>query len=357
MKSHYVAGLADGQMVTSHFLVREKEIRTSARTGKSWLELNLADRSGSIPAKMWDNFEALAKTFERDDVVQIRGRVKLYNGQKELTLEQIIPANERDYDLGDFLPRTKHDIEQLYARLRAAVGGVKNPWLQQLLASVVDDPAIAPRLKSAPAAMTMHHAYLGGLLEHVVSLIGLSTALAAHYPELDADLLLAGVVLHDIGKIEELRYARGIDYSDEGRLLGHITLGVMLVREKCKSIAGFPERLAVLVEHLILSHHGSHEFGSPSLPQFPEAVVLHFIDELDSKMASMRATLELAPGADAWTERNPSLRRALLRAEQFLATNGAASGSGASKAPASQARLPIGQAAAAPAPKAPPRKG
>ena len=341
MKSPCVSDLADGQLVTSLFLVREKEIRTSARTGKSWLELSLADRSGSIPAKMWDNFDAIAKTFERDDVVRIRGRVKLYNGQKELTLEQVIPAAEREYDLGDFLPHTKYDIEKLYADLRAAIAGMKNPWLKQLLSSVVDDPAIAPRFKRAPAAMTMHHAYLGGLLEHVVSLIGLASKVVSHYPELDPDLLLAGVVLHDVGKIDELRYARGIDYSDEGRLLGHITICVVLVREKCKAIAGFPAPLALLVEHLILSHHGSHEFGSPSLPQISEAVALHFIDDLDSKMAGMRATLEQAAAgssADLWTERSPSLRRALLRTDKFLAAADSSAGQ-AANAPASKAAV------------------
>lgn len=320
MKSHFVTDLADGQIVASLFLVREKEVRTSARTGSSWLQLELADRTGTIPAKMWDNFAALAATFERDDVVQIRGRVKLYNGRKELTLEQIIPAAERDYELGDFLPHTKCDVEKLYADLRAAVAGMKNPWLKQLLSSIVDDPSIAPRLKRAPAAMTMHHAYLGGLLEHVASLIGLAAAVSAHYPELDADLLLAGVVLHDIGKLDELRYTRGIDYSTEGRLLGHITIGAALVREKRKAIPEFPEPLGVLLEHLILSHHGSYEFGSPSLPQIPEAIALNFIDDLDSKMAAMRATIESASGAEGelWTERNPSLRRALLRGKLFL---------------------------------------
>ncbi len=240
MKSPCVSELIDGQLVATLFLVREKEIRISARSGKSWLELSLGDRTGSIPAKMWDNFEAIAATFERDDVVRIRGRVKLYNGSKELTLEQIIPAAGHEYELGDFLPHTKCDVEKLYADLRAAIAGMKNPWLQKLLASVVDDPEMAPRLKRAPAAMTMHHAYLGGLLEHIVSLMGLAKAVSAHYPELDADLLLAGVVLHDIGKIEELRYTRGIDYSDAGRLLGHITIGAGIVREKIRAIPGFP---------------------------------------------------------------------------------------------------------------------
>lgn len=322
MKSPNVSELIDGQLVATMFLVREKEIRISARSGKSWLELSLGDRTGSIPAKMWDNFEAIAATFERDDVVRIRGRVKLYNGSKELTLEQIIPAAGNEYELGDFLPHTKCDVEKLFADLRAAIAGMKNPWLQKLLVSVVEDHEMAPRLKRAPAAMTMHHAYLGGLLEHVVSLIGLAKAVSAHYPELDADLVLAGVVLHDIGKIEELRYTRGIDYSDAGRLLGHITIGAGIVRDKIKAIPGFPPQLAVLVQHLILSHHGTYEFGSPALPQLPEAVALNFIDDMDSKMAAMRKTLEQVSSGgldDLWTDRNPALRRDLLRRDQFLA--------------------------------------
>jgi 3'-5' exoribonuclease len=335
MKSHFITDLADGQLVASLFLVREKEVRTSQRTGTSWLHLELADRTGTIPAKMWENYASLAATFECDDVVQIRGRVKLYNGRKELALEQIVPALERDYDLGDFLPHTKYDVEKLYGELRQAIGGMKNPWLKQLLTNVVDDPEIAPKLKRAPAAMTMHHAYLGGLLEHVVSLIGLAVDVSAHYSQLDADLLLAGVVLHDIGKLDELRYTRAIDYSTEGRLLGHITIGVALVREKRRAIPGFPEPLGLLLEHLILSHHGSYEFGSPTLPQIPEALVLHFIDDLDSKMAGAYATLD-GSGAEAiWTERNPSLRRSLLRTKPFLSDEAAA---------ATTANLPFGAA-------------
>jgi 3'-5' exoribonuclease len=319
MKSHFVSDLQDGQAVTSLFLVGEKGIRTSQRSGKSWLELALRDRTGSIPAKMWDNFETLAKTFEADDVVQIRGRVKLYNGQKEMTLEQIVPAAERDYDLSDFIAHTRHDVGKLYAELGAAVAAVRNPWIKRLLESVVNDPEIAPKLKRAPAAMNMHHAFVGGLLEHTVSLIGLGRAVAAHYPELDADVLLAGIVLHDVGKIDELNYERGTHYSTEGRLLGHITIGTLLVREKIKAISGFPEPLAILIEHLILSHHGTYEFGSPSLPQTREAIALHFLDDMDSKMAAMRATLEGASGDEEWTERNPALHRALLRTDKFLA--------------------------------------
>jgi 3'-5' exoribonuclease len=247
--------------------------------------------------------------------------VKLYNGQKELALEAVIPSAEHDYELADFLPHTKYDVEELYSKLRAAVAQMTNPYLQRLLTSFIADPAIAPKLKRAPAAMTMHHAFIGGLLEHIVSLIGLARAISEHYRELDADLLLTGVVLHDIGKIEELRYERGIEYSTEGRLLGHIMIGAGMVHERIKAISGFPAPLAVLVEHLILSHHGTHEFGSPTLPQVREAVALNFIDDFDSKMAAMSATIASISGDDEWTGRNPSLRRALLHGAKYLGKN------------------------------------
>jgi 3'-5' exoribonuclease len=344
MKSPGVSDLKDGQAVESLFLVCEKEVRIAARGNTSWLQLELGDRTGSISAKMWESFEPLLATFESGDVVRIRGRAKLYNGRLELTLDQITPVPENSYDLADFLPHTKYDIEALYAGLLSAIALVRNPWLRQLLGNVVEDPGIAPRLKRAPAAMTMHHAFIGGLLEHLVSLIGLSTAIAAHYPEVDSDLLLAGVVLHDIGKVDELRYAREIDYTSEGRLLGHIMLGVGMVRDKIKAIPGFPPALAVMVEHLILSHHGTHEFGSPALPQTREAVVLHYIDDLDSKMAAMRATLEGPCAPDGWSQRNPSLRRALLRSEKYLEDRAGAGRSGQAVARTSGANQSVSRA-------------
>jgi 3'-5' exoribonuclease len=341
MKTGFVRELTDGQAVTSLFLVHEKEIRTSPRTGKSWLQLSLGDRTGVISAKMWDNFDTLVTTFDRDDVVHIRGRVKTYNGEKELTIEQIVPAQEREYEMGDFLPHTRFDVERMYAELRATVVSVQNPWLQKLLVSVVDDPEIAPRLKRAPAAMSMHHAFIGGLLEHVMSLLGLAKGLCEHYTELDRDLVVTGVILHDIGKIEELRYARGIDYTTEGRLLGHITIGSQMVRRKIDAIPGFPPQLAVLVTHLILSHHGSLEFASPTLPQTREALALHFLDDIDSKMAATRATIEAASSAPGvWTERNGALRRALVRPDQYLAgaPDTKASGKADAKAPATDGK-------------------
>lgn len=318
MKSAFIADFQDGQTVATLFLVREKEIRTSARTGKSWLRVALADRTGTIEAKMWDNYTGLLDTFACEDIVRVRGRVKLYNNAKELTIEQILIAVETDYTLDDFLPHTKYDVEKLFAQLREQVAGVKNPWLRKLLDSFVDDPECAAKLKRAPAAMTMHHAYLGGLLEHVVSLCGLAKHITQHYPEVDADLLLTGIVLHDIGKTQELSYSRAIAYTEEGQLLGHIVIGLGMVQRKVDAIPDFPKPLAALVEHLIVSHHGELEFGSPKLPSVREAVLLHHLDDLDSKMAAMRETLSQTAADEMWSTRNPALRRNLLNVPAYL---------------------------------------
>ena len=322
MKSAYIADLQPDQSITSFFLVRVKEIRTSANTGKAWLHLELADRSGAIDAKMWDNFAEVAASFECDDVVKVRARVKLYHGRNELTVEQIRLAAESEYELEDFIPHTKQDVEKLYARLAEIASSVGNPWLRRLLTCILDDPAIAPKFKRAPAAVTMHHAYIGGLLEHVVSLCGLCRLAAQHYPEASLDLLLTGAILHDIGKIDELGYDRAFSYTTEGQLLGHIVIAMALVRKKAEAVEGFPPELLTLVEHLLVSHHGSLEFGSPRPPMFREAVLLHYLDDLDSKMGAMRATLESPEGEGEWTARNPSLRRALLRVEEYLRGEG-----------------------------------
>jgi 3'-5' exoribonuclease len=346
MKQGFVIDLKDGMAITSLFLVREKEIRSSPRTGKSWLQLDLVDRTGSVSAKMWDNFAGIVSTFACDDVIRVRGRAKLYNDQIEITLEQILPVTDKEYDLQDFLPHTRENIDALLAKLHEHIAAVRDPWLQRLLTSIVDDPAIQPKLRLAPAAMTMHHAFLGGLLEHVVSVCGLARGVAAHYPDVDLDYLITGAVLHDIGKIDELCYDRCIGYTTQGRLLGHISLGFAMVRKKIEAIAGFPPDLGTLVEHLLLSHHGTHEFGSPALPQFREAVILNFIDDLDSKVGAMRATLDAAAANrdDEWTERNPSLRRPLLRTDEFLHPTEKTAGTAAG-----QGNSPLAHSAAAPA--------
>lgn len=337
MKSAWVAELRKlqkDQRFESVLLVCQKETRTD-KNGKPYLYLSLADRTGKIDARMWDNFAGIEKTFICEDVVRVRGRIGVFRDQPQLSVEQILLAPETDYALDDFLPHTKQDVQKLFAQLRSEISSVRDPFLNRLLASVIDDPEIAAKLRCAPAAMTMHHAYLGGLLEHIVSLCGLAKKVAQHYAEIDSDLLLAGIVLHDIGKIEELSYKRAIGYTTEGQLLGHIVIGLRIVQEKIAAIPEFPRPLAVLVEHLIVSHHGSLEFGSPKLPVLREAVLLNHLDDLDSKMAAMRETLSQAEGEGLWTERNLALRRNLLNGPAYVEAK--------SSANAEAARLPPAQ--------------
>ncbi|MBI1749063.1 MAG: HD domain-containing protein [Acidobacteria bacterium] len=317
MKSDFVAELQAEQSVTSFFLITVKEVRTGQKSGKPYLQLELRDRTGSIDARVFQNIESVAETVRVNEIVKVKGRVDLWQGKKQLVIEQIRAAKADEYELGDFLPHTKRDVEELFAELRECVARVGNPWIQRLLEDVVNDPGVALRLKRAPAGKTMHHAYIGGLLEHIVSLCGLCQRVAPHYPEIDGDLLLCGAILHDIGKLDELLYERSFGYTTEGQLLGHIVLGLQLLEKKMDAIEGFPSDLRTLIQHLVLSHHGREEFGSPKLPAFPEALMLHYLDDLDSKLAAMRESFEAEKGETEWTAKNWSLQRPLLRLDRF----------------------------------------
>ena len=325
MKSPYVSELGADQSIVTYFLVCGKELCSSAK-GRKWLQLELGDKTGVIFGKMWDGFESAAATVSPDDVVKIQARSKTYNGKLELTVEKIRRAEPEEYDLEDLIPHTEKSIGELKKKLADYLAGVRNPWIAQLLDAVMDDPRVAGRFERAPAAKVMHHAYVGGLLEHVVSLCGLCRAMAEHYPELDGDVLIAAAVLHDIGKLDEMSYERAVQYTPEGELLGHILIGYELVSRKMDGIEGFPEELKTLVLHLIASHHGHYEFGSPKLPMTREAVVFHYLDELDSRMGAIRRGLEApaAEGEEIWTGRVAALGRRLLRTERYGAGTGAA---------------------------------
>ena len=316
MKQVFISGLQADQNITSYFLVCEKEIRAT-REGKTYLRLELGDRTGTVEARMWDGFERDAATFERDDFVKVQARVESYRNKLQISIEKIRRVEEREVGAADFFAHTPEDVEQLYARLLEVVASIGNPWLRRLLESVVQDPEIVPRLKRAPAAKVMHHAYFGGLLEHVVSLCGLCRAVLTHYPDADPDLLLTGAVLHDIGKLEELSYGRSLGYTDEGQLLGHILIEYETVAKKISAIEGFPPGLKTLVQHMIISHHGQYAFGSPKLPMFREALLLHYLDDLDSKMAAVRASLASDKGEGNWTAYSGALERRFLRVDLF----------------------------------------
>ena len=318
MKQSFVSSLQDSQTVTTYFLVCEKEVRAT-REGKTYLRVELGDATGRVEARMWDGFDRMAASFERDDFVKVQARVETYRNKHQLVIEKIRRADENEIDPADFFAHTRENVDELYERLLQIVASVSNPWLRQLLESVVRDPEIVPRLKRAPAAKVMHHAYGGGLLEHVLSLCNLCRAVAGHYPEANADLLLSGAVLHDVGKLKELSYERSLGYTDEGELLGHILIEYELVSKKMDAIEGFPPELKILVQHMLISHHGQYEFGSPKLPMFREALLLHYLDDLDSKMGALRAALDSEQGEGNWTAFSGALERRILRADRFLA--------------------------------------
>jgi len=316
MKQFFVSALLADQTITSYFLVCEKEIRAT-REGKAYLRLELGDRTGTIEARMWDGFERDAALFQRDDFVKVQARVESYRNKLQVCIDKIRRAEEDEVDAADFFAHTPEDVDELYAKLLGFAASVKNPCLRQLLQGVVTDPEIVPRLKRAPAAKIMHHAYIGGLLEHVVSLCGLCGAVLTHYPEADPDLLLTGAVLHDIGKLQELSYERSFGYTDEGQLLGHILIEYEFVAKRIDAIEGFPPDLKTLVLHMLVSHHGQYEFGSPKLPMFREALMLHYLDDLDSKMGAVRAALGSDKGEGNWTAFSGALQRRILRVDLF----------------------------------------
>jgi 3'-5' exoribonuclease len=317
MKTPFVADLNSEQTITSFFLVHEKEIR-STREGKPYLRLELGDRSGTIEARMWDQFDAVVKGINRDDFVKVSARVEIYRNKPQLSLQQLRLAKPEEVDLADFLPHTKEDVGKLYAQLLEYAGSLGNPWLKKLVTGIISDPGIAAKYKRAPAAKVMHHAYLGGLLEHVIGLCGLAKQIAAHYPELDVDLLLTAAMLHDVGKLEELCYERAISYTVEGQLLGHIVMELETVSKAIDAIEGFPANLKTVVQHLLISHHGQYEFGSPKLPMIREAMAFHYMDDLDSKLAAVRAALAVDTGEPEWSAYSGALGRKFLRLDEFL---------------------------------------
>lgn len=326
MKSPYASELQPNQPATALFLVQSKEVRQK-KTGEPYLSLMLADRTGDIEAKMWDKVVPVLDTFERDDFIRVRGVVTVYGNRLQLTIQELMRVADSDVDYGDFFPASKRDPQEMFAELRAIVEGLASAPIRTLLNAFLDDEEIARMVRIAPAAKSIHHAYLGGLLEHVLSLCALAKVTAAHYGSVvDLDLLLAGVVLHDIGKIHELTYDRSFGYSTQGQLLGHIDIALRMMDEKFRLVPDFPPKLRLLLEHLVLSHHGALEFGSPKTPQFAEAMLLHQIDNMDSKMEAIRSAIEKDKNVDGdWTNYVPSLERPLLKKDKFLSERPAAS--------------------------------
>ncbi len=287
----------EGDTVSGFALLSRKELRQD-RNNRDYLDLELTDASGSISGKVWSDSPALDGDFEAHQFVAFKGQVKRYRDQLQLNVVECREATEDDrrygFDEPQLVPSTPEDIDDLWSRLEAACGKIERPLLRRLAEETLT--AWGEALREHPAAKSIHHAYRGGLLEHVVSMAELAVRVCEHYPRIDRDLVLLGVLFHDLGKLRELGAMPANDYTLQGRLVGHVVLGRDLLRERCAAIDGFPDDLRLQLEHLVLSHQGRLEFGSPVEPMTAEALALHFIDNLDSKLAQLRQAASGAGG-------------------------------------------------------------
>ncbi len=330
MGRRFVQQLADGDAVDDIFLVTDKQLRAN-KNGNLYIQVELRDRTGSISARMWNAGENLFRTFDEGDFLRIKGKVQLFQGNLQMILNQLDRIQAEQVALADFLPQTGQDIGKMLEKLRGFMLRLGNPHLRALAECFLMDDAFVADFCQVPAGVRNHHAYLGGLLEHVVALLEAADRLAPIYPELDRDLLLAGVFLHDIGKVRELSYGRVFSYTDEGQLLGHLIIGVEMLNEKVAKVPDltgepFPTELLFRLKHMILSHHGTYEFGSPKLPMTPEAIALHHLDNFDAKLHSFtRDIREDRNQASAWTAYNQALQRRLFKGG-LEGLNGVASG-------------------------------
>ena len=323
MKEFFVQDAArfENCTVTTYFLLTSMQVRDKKQGGQ-YLALIVSDKTGSLEARMWDDVADPIAFCSEGCYVKVQGDIAKYQGKFQITLKKMRLAADSEIEPKDFQPATKFDVEEMWAELRGYVLAFRNVDLQRLVLSFLDDPQVGPAFKSAPAAKRLHHAWLGGLLEHVVTLVRVCRATVPYYPEVDADLLVTGAILHDIGKVRELEWKSSFSYTLEGQMIGHISIAQGMLREKVLGLAPFPEKLAVLVEHMILSHHGKYEFGSPKLPMTPEAILLSALDDLEAKMQAVRnefaAAEAMGKGPDEVTEWVRSMERPLFDSKKYL---------------------------------------
>jgi 3'-5' exoribonuclease len=304
-----IGDLRPGTMIEEVYLVKSKETRTT-RSGRPYLKLRVGDRTGVVDCMVWDNAERMATRFSLGDLVLVKGRVGEYQGSVQLEAVDIVAASGDTAEAQAFLPSTYRDVEELLGFLHYHIESVYDRDYRALLDSVFDDDAFLSRFAQAPAAKSFHHAYLGGLLEHTVTVADLCDHVSQQYARVDRDLLITAALLHDVGKVDELTYTASIDYSESGRFLGHVVLGVMFVSQKARSVEGLSERRLEPLLHAIVSHHGELEWGSPKRPKTLEALILHHVDNLDAKV---KGFLEIVEGSrDArWTDLRNLFRRPL----------------------------------------------
>jgi 3'-5' exoribonuclease len=327
MTRRYVNQLVNGDSVDDAFLVADKQLRAN-RQGNLYLNLELRDKTGTVGARLWNASESLARLFEPGDFLHVRGKTQVFQGSLQIILNHLEVVDPSQIQPEDFLPQSTQNIAKLMARLREILLGMNNPHLRALIECFLIDDDFVRKFTTAPAGVKNHHAYQGGLVEHVVNVLNVASRITELYPELDRDLLLSGIFLHDIGKVDELSYDRAFAYTDEGQLIGHLVMGVeMLVQKagRCTELTGepFPPELLLRLKHMIVSHHGSYEFGSPKLPMTLEAVALHYLDNLDAKLHTFSREIRDDPSRDSsWTPFQQSLGRRLFKGTPQVRENG-----------------------------------
>jgi len=320
MPRRFISQLADQEKVDQVFLVSEKQLRTN-RNNNLYLQVRLADRTGSVTGMLWNANDQVYGSFSNGDFLRVVGAAQVYNGALQMIVNRIERVDPSTVDEADFITLADQEIAQLTGKLSGMLRGVRNYHLRNLAEAFLVDDAFMAKFTSAPAGVKNHHAYKGGLLEHVVQLMELCASVAPHYPALDPDLLALGAFLHDMGKIDELTYQRDLGYSDEGQLIGHVVLGVVLLDQKLRetrelSKEEFPAELALRLKHIIVSHHGQYEFGSPKLPMTLEAIALAQLDDLDAKMHSIGQLMRDDANTDsAWTPYYASLQRKFFKGQ------------------------------------------
>jgi 3'-5' exoribonuclease len=324
MKDFFIADAArfDNVAVTTYFAISSFSVRDKKTGGGQYLALTLSDKTGTMEARMWEDFASSIADCGEGCYVKVQGQISKYQGKFQITLTKLRLAAASEVETADFVPTTRFDVNEMWSELRSYVDSFQNADLRRLVFAFLDDDSIGPAYREAPAAKVLHHAWIGGLLEHVLTLVRVCRAAAPFYPEVDADLLVTGAILHDIGKVRELSWGTTFSYTLEGQLIGHISIAQGMLREKIAALPGFPDKLRVLVEHMILSHHGKYEFGSPKLPMTPEAILLSALDDVEAKMQAMRNEFlrDAAAGktGSEMTDWVRSMERPLLNSRAYL---------------------------------------
>lgn len=312
MEKQTVRNLRDKDNVDSPFLVKNKTVGVG-KNGRAFMGLQLGDSTGTIDARVWDRVDELSQEFEVGDIIKVKGLVQLFQNRKQLIVHKLERVDSATVNFQEFIPGSDKNSDDMFVELLQLVRSMKNDFLRQLVLDTLEDPEIKPMILKAPAAKSIHHAWLGGLLEHILSICKIMDFMGSHYPFLNRDLLLFGGIFHDIGKVWELSYDNGISYTDRGRLIGHMQIACELIDKKSSRILGFTDELRDICKHIILSHHGRLEYGSPKRPKFLEAMVVAMIDDFDSKVATVKSIVDAErDSGEKWSRYNELFDRYFL---------------------------------------------